>query len=416
MKQQYHRSLPTSEDVVTIRLSREELERMVNEELHRSALSVGVIVISELLEHEVKELCGARRCRNQERRAYRHGTQSGCVVLGGQKVRIEKPRVRTVDSRREVHLSVYHRLQQLDVIDKTVMRRLVRGVSCRNYRSVIETIAGSAGVTRSSVSRAFVRATEERVREFHGRQFTGTRFAVIFIDGVQFKGQTMIVALGVTSEGKKIVLSVRQGATENARVCIDLLEELRGRGVCTEQKTLFVLDGSKALHAAVARVWGEHAVIQRCQLHKMRNVRAYVSDELWTDVHTQLRSAYAEKDVAKARKRLLTTAKWLDRVAPAAARSLREGMDETLTVTSLRLPDKLIRSLLTTNPVESPFQRVRSITRRVTRWTGEMRIRWCVAGLLEAEARFNRISGAKYIDRLVAALDRLGDQQTRRSA
>src|SRR3990170_8968450 len=145
MKQQYHRNLLTSEDVMTIRLSREELERVVNEELHRSALSVGVMVISELLEHEVNELCGGRRCRNQVRGAYRHGTQRGCVVLGGQKVRIEKPRVRTMDSRREVHLSVYHRLQQLDVIDKTVMRRLVRGVSCRNYRSVIETIAGSAG-------------------------------------------------------------------------------------------------------------------------------------------------------------------------------------------------------------------------------------------------------------------------------
>jgi transposase-like protein len=416
MKQQYHREPLNSEDMLTIRLSREGLHRLVNEELHRSALSVGVMVISELLENEVNELCGPRRRRNQERVGYRHGTQKGCIVVGGQKVRIEKPRVRTTDSHREVHLDIYRRLQQLDVIDKTVMRRLVRGVSCRNYRSVIETITGSVGVTRSSVSRAFVRATEERVREFFSRRFTGTRFAAIFIDGVLFKGQTMIVALGVTSEGKKVVLSVRQGATENARVCMDLLEELRERGVSTEQTTLFVLDGSKALHAAVARVWGGHALIQRCQLHKMRNVRAYVSDELWADVQSQMRSAYAEKDVAKARKRLLTTAKWLDRVAPAAARSLREGLDETLTVASLRLPGKLIRSLLTTNPVESPFQRVRSITRRVTRWTGEMRIRWCVAGLLEAEARFNRISGAKHIDKLVAALDRIGEQQTRLSA
>lgn len=415
MKQQYHRGLLKSQSV-TIRLNREELERLINEELHRSALSVGVMVISELLEQEVNEICGARRKRTSTRRAYRYGTQQGYIVLGGQKVRIDKPRVRTKDSRREVQLALYGRLQQIDVIDKAVMRRLVRGVSCRNYRSVIETITGSAGVARSSVSRAFIRATTERVREFYCRRFTGNRFVAIWIDGVHFKGQMLLVALGVTSEGRKIVLSIRQGATENARVCIDLLEELRSRGVSTEQKTLFVLDGSKALHAAVERVWGDQAVFQRCQVHKMRNVRAYVSDQLWPEVQSQMRRAYAEPDVAKARKQLLTTARWLDRVAPPAARSLREGLEETLTVASLRLPRKLVRSLFSTNPVESPFQRIRSLTSRVKRWTGEMRIRWCVTGLLEAEARFNRISGASSIDKLSAALDRLDDRPARLSA
>jgi transposase-like protein len=329
---------------------------------------------------------------------------------------MEKPRIRTIDGRREVQLALYARLQQADVIDKTVMRRLVRGVSCRNYRSVIETIAGSAGTTRSSVSRAFVRATEQRVREFSSRRFTGTRFVAIFIDGVHFKEQMLIVALGVTSEGRKVVLSVRQGATENARVCMDLLEELRERGVSTEQHTLFVVDGAKALHCAVERVWGNHALIQRCQIHKMRNVRSYLSEELWPDVQARMRKAYAEKDAAKARKQLLTTARWLDRLAPPAARSLREGLDETLTVAALRLPDKLVRSLLTTNPVESPFQRIRSLTRRVTRWTGEMRIRWCVTGLIEAEERFNHIRGAKLIDTLTIALDRLSSRQASLSA
>jgi transposase-like protein len=413
MKKQYHRASESEE--VAIRLNRAELERLVNEELHRSALSIGVMVISELLEQEVKQICGERRRRTATRGGHRYGSQPGYVVLGGQKVRINKPRVRTTNSRREVQLAVYARLQQVDVIDKGVMRRLVRGVSCRNYRSVVETITESVGVKRSSVSRAFVRATAERVREFYTRRFTGTRFAAIFIDGVHFKGQMLLAALGVNSEGSKVVLSVRQGATENARVCMDLLEELRERGVCTELKTLFVLDGSKALHAAVERVWGAQAVIQRCQVHKMRNVRAYVSKELWSEVQAQMRKAYAEKDAAKGRKRLETTAKWLDRVAPAAARSLREGLDETLTVASLRLPAKLVRSLITTNPVESPFQRIRSVSARVTRWTGEMRIRWCITGLLEAEERFNRISGAKDIDKLVDALDRL-DRQAQRCA
>ena len=412
MKQKYHRGEVNS-DELTIRLSREEVERLINEELHRSALSVGVMVISEMLEHEVNELCGGHRKRNPARRGYRYGTQSGYIVLGGQKVRIDKPRIRTIDGRREVQLALYARLQQTNVIDKAVARRLVRGVSCRNYRSVVETIAGSVGVARSSVNRSFIRATEERVREFYSRRFTGTRLVAIFIDGVHFKGQMLMVAIGVTSEGRKVVLSVRQGATENASVCIDLLEELRERGVSTDQTTLFVLDGSKALHSAVKRVWGERALIQRCQVHKMRNVRAYVTNELWGEVQSRMRSAYADRDVTSARKRLMTTAKWLDRVAPAAAGSLREGLEETLTVAALRLPPTLVRSLVSTNPVESPFQRVRSVTGRITRWTGQMRVRWCVAGLLEAEHRFQRISGAKLIDKLTVALDRIGEKYAR---
>ena len=406
---------PRSEQV-TLRLSRSEINRLVNEELHRSALSIGVMVISELLEHEVKRLCGERRRRNEQRQAYRYGTQPGYVVLGTQKVRLARPRVRTRDCKREVQLEVYRRLQQTDVIDEAVMRRLVRGVSCRNYGSVIDTIRESVGVSRSSVNRAFVRASEQRVREFYARRFEGTRFVAIFIDGVQFKRQTVIVAIGVTAKGSKVVLSVRHGATENARVCMDLLEELRQRGVCTEVPTLFVLDGSKALRAAVERVWGEYAVVQRCRLHKMRNVRAYVAEELWSEVLNQMRSAYAEKDVTKARRRLTTLARWLDRVAPAAARSLREGLEETLTVASLRLPAKLARSLTSTNLVESPFERVRSITRRITRWSGDMRIRWSVTALLEAEQRFIRISGANCTDKLTAALDRLAPSTQRRSA
>ena len=415
MKQQYHSGLLHS-NKVTIQLDRGEMERLINEELHRSALSVGVAVISELLELEVADVCGGRRKRSPQRQGHRYGRQSGTIVLGGQKVRIDKPRIRSIDGRREVQLALYNRLQQTNVIDKTVMRRLVRGVSCRNYRSVVETIAGSVGVSRSSVSRAFIRATTEQVTEFYKRRFTGLRMAAILIDGVHFKGQMVVTAIGVTSEGRKVVLSVRQGATENARVCMDLLEELRERGVSTEQNTLFILDGSKALHAAVERVWGRHAVIQRCQIHKMRNVRAYVGQELWGQVQSDMRAAYADKDAAKAKKRLLTTVKWLERVAPSAARSLREGLDETLTVASLRLPDTLVRTLMSTNPVESPFQRIRSVTGRITRWTGEMRIRWCVTGLMEAEGRFKRISGAKHMDKLIIALDRLGASSSRACA
>jgi putative transposase len=298
MKEEY-RSKGGS-DQITLRLSREEVNRLVNEELQRSALSLGVMVISELLELEVERLCGERRKRSEKRQAYRYGSEGG-YVLGAQKVRLMRPRVRTTDGRREVQLEVYRRLQQKDVINEAVMRRLVRGVSCRSYAGVVDTIQASIGISRSSISRAFIEASQERVRQFYARRFDGRRFIAVFIDGVQFKRQRVIVAIGITTDGTKVVLSVRQGATENARVCIDLLEELRDRGVRTDVATLFVLDGSKALHTAVERVWGDCAVVQRCRLHKIRNVRAYVSDDLWGEVLQQMRAAYAETNVIKAR-------------------------------------------------------------------------------------------------------------------
>jgi putative transposase len=399
----YHQQAEVDE--LVLRLDRAEVERLLNEELHRSALSVGVAVISEMLEEDVRRMCGQSGKRTPKRQGYRHGSQGGYVVMGGQKVRLEKPRVRSIDGKRELSLLTYRHLQRVDVISQRVLERLVRGVSCRSYRSVIDTIGQAVGNSRSSVSRQFIKASEERVRQFMMRRFEGVRFAAIFIDGARFKGQTMVVAIGIDSIGTKRVLSVRQGATENARVCADLLEELRQRGVDTEQTTLFVLDGSKALHGAVERVWGTAALIQRCRLHKIRNVQAYVPERLWPEVLTQLRRAYAEIDYRKARRSLETTARWLDRVAPAAARSLREGLDQTLTVCRMKLPHPLRRSLTSTNLVESPFARIRSISRRVTRWQGDMRLRWCVAGLLEAEQRFIRIPGAHLMDKLLAALD-----------
>lgn len=407
--ERYHQAVKSGESMV-LTLDRGEVERLVNEELHRSALSVGVAVIAELMEEEVRSLCGSRRKRGAARVGHRYGRQGGYVVIGGQKVAIDKPRVRTIDGSREIQLSLYHRLQRLEVIDESVMHRLLFGVTCRNYRSVIETIAESVGVRRSSISRSFIRATAQRVEQFHGRRFDSVRFVAIFIDGVRFKGRTLIVAIGVDEQGRKRVLAVREGATENARVCCDVLEELRERGVSTDRATLFVIDGSKALRAAIDRVWGNAAVVQRCRLHKIRNVQAYVPEPMWPDVHRRLRDAYAHTDWRKAERMLHTTARWLDRVAPAAARSLREGLEETLTVTRMALPQSLGRSFTSTNIVESPFGRLRSITRRITRWRTDMRLRWCVAGLLEAEANFIRIPGAKLIDRLIDAVDRMKDK------
>jgi putative transposase len=225
---------------------------------------------------------------------------------------------------------------------------------------------------------------------------------------VEYAGETMVVALGVTDDGMKRVLGLRQGATENADVCTALLEDLVSRGLDTSRPLLFVLDGSKALHAAMTRVWGKGAVIQRCQVHKRRNVKAHVPEKHHAELDRRLSEAYHETDYAKAETSLEGTARWLDRLNPDAASSLREGLEETLTVVKLGVPGVLRRTLATTNPIESALSVTRRVTARVTRWRdGDMRRRWCVAGLLRAESKFRRVKGHRSMPTLLKALESL---------
>ena len=228
------------------------------------------------------------------------------------------------------------------------------------------------------------------------------------IDGVEYAGQTMMVALGITEDGTKQILGLRQGATENAAVCVALLEDLQARGLQTSQPTLLVLDGSKALHAAVKRVWGENAVIQRCQVHKRRNIKAHLPEKHHAELDRRLAAAYQAEDYDEARKSLETTAKWLSRLNPDAAASLREGLEETLTVIRLGLTGPLRRTLCSTNPIESALSVARRVTSRVTRWRdGDMRLRWCVAGLMRAESKFRRVRGHRAMHSFVQALEHL---------
>jgi transposase-like protein len=264
------------------------------------------------------------------------------------------------------------------------------------------------GVAKSCVSRGFVRASAAEVKTLAERRIDGVRLAVIMIDGVEYAGETMVVALGITEDGTKRVLGLRQGATENAEVCAALLEDLRERGLDTGRATLFVLDGAKALHAAVTRVWGQHAVIQRCQVHKKRNLQADVPEKHWPELQRRLSEAYRETDYATAKASLEGTVRWLDRLNGDAAGSLREGLEETLTVVRLGVPGALRRTLATTNPIESALSVTRRVTARVTRWRdGDMRRRWCVAGLLRAEDKFRRVKGHRTMATLLKALETL---------
>ena len=393
---------------VQLVLDREELVAMMQDSLTDFATEMGLKVDALLLEDEVNQRCGSRYERVPQRTVTRYGHQRGLAVIAGQKLPIPRPRMRYTRQCGEADLETYARLQSPDAMPQAVLKRLVRGVSCRDYEGVVDLAREGFGVQKSSVSRSFVVASAAEVRQLSERRFDGIRFPVIYMDGVQYAGETMVVALGVLENGAKRVLGVRQGATENATVCTALLEELCARGLDTSQPTLLVLDGSKALHAAVKRVWGGNALIQRCQAHKKRNVREHLPQKHWPELSRQLSAAYYGTDYDEALKQLKTTARWLDRLNPDAAASLREGMEETLTVIRLGVPELLRKTLATTNPIESAFSVVQNITARVKRWReGDMRQRWCTAGLLRAESKFHRVKGYRHMSQLLKALDRI---------
>jgi putative transposase len=389
-------------------LDAEEMVAMLQDSLTDFATEVGLKVARLLLEDEVQQRCGPRYERLPERTVTRYGRQRGVVVIAGQKLPIERPRVRYTQRCGEAELATYGRLQSPEAMPQAVLKRLVRGVSCRDYGEVVDVAREGFGVNKSSVSRSFVKASAKEVRQLAERRFDGIRFPVIYIDGVQYAGETMICALGITEDGQKRLLGVRQGATENAAVCTALLEDLCGRGLDTSLPTLLVLDGAKALHAAAKRVWGRNALIQRCQLHKKRNVQQHLPQKHWAELSRQLNAAYHETDYNQALKGLKTTVRWLARLNPDAAASLREGMEETLTVVRLGVPELLRRTLATTNPIESAFSVAENVTSRVKRWRdGDMRQRWCTAGLLRAESKFHRVKGYRHMPQLLKALDRL---------
>ena len=389
-------------------LDQDEMLGLLKEGLHNLAVEVGRLVAVGLLEAEAEQLCGERyQHRPQERIATRHGGQRGWAMLAGQKVPLERPRVRHTDGRGEAKLQVYRQLQNPANLREAALRRIVHGVSARNYERVVEETREGFGVKRSSISRHYVRVMAGRIREFCERRWDEVRFVAIIIDGKSFARETMVAVLGITAAGEKRMLGLRQGATENAQVCKELLESLRERGVRTDVPTLFVLDGAKALQAAVKSVWGDNALVQRCQVHKKRNVKEHLVESHWPELSARLSEAYGETDYARALTLMKQTATWLERINPDAAASLREGMEETLTVVRLGVHAKLRQTLSNTNVMESAFSVVEQVTGRVKRWRpGDMRWRWCVAGLLHAEQHFRRVDGYRHIPALLNALER----------
>ena len=404
----------TRDEVVLPERVQEALGQLVGaakEGLLALSVGVGLGVLTELMEEEVDDVVGPKGKWNPDRTAVRHGHEGGAVTLGGRRVEVERPRVRTADGESEVQLATYEHFADRDPLARVVLERMLAGVSTRRYRRTQEPVGeaveqAARSTSKSAVSRTFVERTREALGELMGRQLGDLRLAVMMLDGLELKGRMMIVALGITTEGVKIPLGLWEGSTENATVATALLSDLVERGLDPEQGMLFVLDGSKALRKAVRSVFGE-VPVQRCLWHKERNVLAHIAERDRPPIKARLRRAWRETDYPRALEQLRVLADELERTHPGAAGSLREGMEETLTVIKLGIRGKLRRTLESTNPCESMIDTVRTTQRNVKHWSsGEMGLRWTAAGMLEAEKQFRKVIGYTDLPRLAVAIER----------
>jgi transposase-like protein len=335
-----------------------------------------------------------------------YGRQPGQVMLSDRKLEVERPRLRSKGPRsKEVEVPAYAAMQNRGAMGARMLDILMRGVSTRNYKQVIPAMAQTAGVSKSAVSRRVAEASDAEVEALLNRRFDGLKLLVIYIDGLIFGDYTMIGAVGVDSEGKKHVLGIREGATENSTVITELLEDIVSRGVEPKRKMLFVIDGSKALRAAINAVFGSDQPVQRCRAHKLRNVMDYLPKDQRAQVKSVLRAAWKlgpKEGMARVKK----LAAWLDNSYSSAAASLMEGLEECFTINRLDLPPSLHRCLATTNIIESPHAGVRIQTRRVTHWkNGKMVLRWMASAFIRTEKRFNKIMGHRDLWALEAVLN-----------
>jgi putative transposase len=381
----------------------------MQEGLLAASVAIGLDVMAEFMEADATEVAGPKGKHNPDRSAYRHGHEDGTVTLGGRRVPVSRPRVRSTDGQ-ELHLESYQTFASTDLLTAHTVAAMLAGLSTRRYPQALEPVGTevaetSTSTSRASVSRRFVAATADRLAEFRSRALDGARWLVIFVDGFDFAGHTMVGALGVTADGTKVPLGVVEGSTENKSVVRGLVAGLRDRGVDDSDGILFVIDGGKALRTAVKDVFGDKALVQRCRLHKERNVADHLpqAERLW--VLRKMRKAWKNPDAAEAERDLRDLASELERINPDAAGSLREGLAEMFTVTRLGVRGTLLATLMSTNPVESMIEIVRNHARNVKRWQpGDMRLRWAAAGMLEAARQFRRVKGYSQLPQLASAI------------
>jgi len=388
-----------------------EIAADMREGLLALAVGAGLQVMTQLMEADVAAVCGPRGKHDPDRTATRHGTEAGSVTLGGRRVPITRPRVRATDGAGEVSVPAYQLFNGTELLGRMAMERMLAGVSTRRYPVALEPVghevtARSKSTSKSAVSRKFVAMTETALTDLLAADLSGLDLVALMIDGVHFADHLCVVALGIGIDGTKHPLALVEGSTENTTLVRGLLVGLRERGLDVTKPILAVLDGAKALAAAVKEVF-DHPVIARCQLHKLRNVRDHLPEKMRSPVEKRMRAAYHADSALAAEALLQALAKELDKTHPGAAGSLREGMAETLTVLRLGVPPTLARTLRSTNAIESMISICRDHARNVKRWRdGQMAMRWCAAGMIEASGQFRRVNGHLHLATLRTALER----------
>ena len=389
----------------------EEITSDLQEGLLALAVGAGLQVMQQLMEADVTAVCGPRGKHNPQRSGVRHGTEAGSVTLGGRRVPVRRRRVRTADGSAELPVPAYEVFTGTEVLGRMALERMLAGVSARRYPVALEPVgrgidAQARSTSKSAVSRKFVQLTETALADLLATDLSGLDVVALMIDGVYFAEHLCVVALGIDIDGTKYPLAVVEGSTENTTLVRSLLVGLRERGLDTTRPILAVLDGAKALAAAVQEVF-DHPVIGRCQLHKIRNVRDHLPKTMHGPVEKRMRTAYHADTALQAEALLSALAAELDKTHPGAAASLREGLPETLTVLRLDVAPTLARTLRSTNAIESMISISRDHARNVKRWRdGQMALRWCAAGMLEASKQFRRVNGHLHLPALRASLDR----------
>lgn len=390
---------------IEVPVSVAEIIEGVGQEAEQLAGEAGLLIMKAVMDAEVESLAGPKGKHDPERTATRWTAQQGYVALAGKKAPVVKPRVRTLQGC-EVNLRSYQRFQSAPRRQTSIYKKLVNGISTRKYKQAIDDFTAGYGISKSAVSRELQEATRGALRKLCERRLDELGpLAVLMIDGKHLYGECVVTALGVDFQGGKHVLGLMQGATENSVVVQQLLDDLIERGLDPAQRMLFVLDGGKALRKAVRKTFGEKSPVQRCQLHKRRNVKELLPKEYQRSVEQRIKAAYGMKDYEPAKAQLEKTVAWLEGINPSAAASLREGLEETLTLHRLGVPGELRKSLSSTNLIESALSVASDVAGNVKRWrAGDMRLRWIAAGLLAAEKQFRRIRGYKLMPKLLAAL------------
>ena len=387
-----------------------DIAATMREGLLAMAVGAGLSVMQSLMDESVNEICGPKGQHRPDREAVRHGTEDGSVTLGGRRVSVRRPRVRAADGSGEIGVPAYELFNSTELLGEMAMARMLAKLSTRRYRVGLEPVGAeidkvASSTSKSAVSRRFVTATETALADLLGADLSGLDLVALMVDGVHFADHLCVVALGVGIDGIKHPLAVVEGSTENATLVSDLLVGLRDRGLDVGRPTLVVIDGAKAL-AAAARAVFDHPIIARCQLHKVRNVKAKLPKGLADTVASKMHAAYRLDSALAAQAALEDLARQLDRSHPGAAASLREGLEDTLTVMRLGVPPTLARTLRSTNPIESMIEICRDHSSNVKRWRdGQMTLRWCAAGMLEATKQFRKVNGFLHLPALRRALD-----------